>query len=783
MSKPKRPTAAGFHAAGKTRGTVFVQFFSSYFLLFIIPVAIVSLITYHYLLQMIGKEVESSNLLIMTHFSSTMDSYLRELQEDSILLLNSPSVLGLIRMNREGDFHDNPDRVSVIKDLALQLDKMFDSRPFIDSAYLYLPKSEGVVDSGGYYTADYYFSYNYRFADAGSEQKTELAELFEGRKMTAFTNVRKISKVDSLLGVTTASGNFLSAITSFPFHSNVPEAYLVVNIHEDKFKDMIRIDDGIVMGTLILDGDGRVLSQAGPSLVNAGLFSEVIGNGTKGSALATFDGTPVQIHYARSEFNQWKYISVIDLYELRKPVRFIERLFILLLLLFLVAGVAIAYSIGRKMYRPIREIKLDLERVKGLNSPSREPLHNEYDLIKQWSGALIKERKTMNQQLDGMKPIIHEHFLSKVLLGELKDELSIRMYGEEIGIAFPMKGTKTVWLLDIHFPGTTSGIRTETDKRFRLIELKNVISREWESRVWLCQMDARRLSVITESCSAESLKSLLQRRFPDLFCTIAVGQEVDSVALLHESYWDAERLLKWKRFDRQNEIIDAAKRNGDDTENQNEHYLSQAEINIVSGLVRSGDPAACRTYVEKLLDELLKDDRTAQQMMAWSVDMLNALIRVAASGQNRDFSMERYFAWYDQLQQCYDSGELKRFFAHVVEEATYSREKQRDVFDDVLAYIQKHYKEDLTLEMFAARYNMSLGYFSRTFKEVVGEKYIEYLTRHRLNVAKRLLMETDKKIEDISEEVGYLGRNSFINIFKKYEGVTPGKYRLMHRRN
>jgi AraC-like DNA-binding protein len=76
---------------------------------------------------------------------------------------------------------------------------------------------------------------------------------------------------------------------------------------------------------------------------------------------------------------------------------------------------------------------------------------------------------------------------------------------------------------------------------------------------------------------------------------------------------------------------------------------------------------------------------------------------------------------------------------------------------------------------------MSISHFSRTFKEIVGEKYVEYITKYRLEVAKRLLLETDLKIDDIAEKVGYLGRNSFIRIFRKYEGITPGKYRAVHQ--
>jgi two-component system response regulator YesN len=58
---------------------------------------------------------------------------------------------------------------------------------------------------------------------------------------------------------------------------------------------------------------------------------------------------------------------------------------------------------------------------------------------------------------------------------------------------------------------------------------------------------------------------------------------------------------------------------------------------------------------------------------------------------------------------------------------------------------------------------------------------VEYIAKLRLSHAKRLLLETSLKIDDIAEKVGYLGRNSFIRIFKKYEGITPGKFRTSYQ--
>jgi len=770
----------------QTRNSVFVQFFSSYLLLFIVPVVLVTFATHQYILQLLEQEAENYNVRMMNHFSGTMDGHLQTMQEDSIQLLDSPQVLALLRLHREGEFVDNPDRVPIIKDLSQQFNNVFNNRTFIDGAYLYIPRYGKVMDASGYYDSDYYFSYVHAFLDAGD---IDFEHRFSGRSMLAFTEMQTIGKIDPFLKTLQSSARYISAVTSYPFRSNQPEAYLVVNIREETFKELIRTGDEVVLGSLILDQQGRILSQAGPKPLPQESLLEAIGGRSAGSVNAEIGGKPVLINFTSSDFNHWKYISVVDLNELREPASVVSRIMLALLALFLVAGAVIAYAIGQRMYRPIKEIKLGLESAQGMGEPPAGRGSNEYDFIKKWSGVLIDKNKAMNQQLEGMKPVTHEDFLSKVLSGELGDELCISMYAQEIELDFPTAGAKTVLVLECGFAKAWS----ETAKRYRIIEIKNTISREWCRPSWFCQMDPDRLAVIAETGAseahsgktmAEALLALFERHYADMHAAIAVGPEIDSVPQLHESYRQACEMLKYKSFSPKNEVLDAVRMKYEQARSQADHYLSDSEIRFLSNMIQMGDLEACNKRLEHMLARLLSGHVKRQQAIAWGVDLMNAVIRVAAASQSRDFSMERYLSWYDELQQCSGADELRSFFQRIFSEAVEQKDRDGDkqmLFEEVLRVIHERYHEDLTLEQFAAKCNMSTGHFSRNFKEVVGEKYIEYLTKYRLNAAKTLLLETDKKIEDISEAVGYMGRNSFINIFKKYEGVTPGKYRQLHK--
>ncbi len=96
------------------------------------------------------------------------------------------------------------------------------------------------------------------------------------------------------------------------------------------------------------------------------------------------------------------------------------------------------------------------------------------------------------------------------------------------------------------------------------------------------------------------------------------------------------------------------------------------------------------------------------------------------------------------------------------------------------AYIAKNYAQGLTLEQVAAHARMAPTYFSRIFKQELGCTFIKYLTRVRLEEAKRLLSTTTLPVAEIAYAVGYHGPNYLTGVFKAAEGITPGIYRLTH---
>ncbi len=87
------------------------------------------------------------------------------------------------------------------------------------------------------------------------------------------------------------------------------------------------------------------------------------------------------------------------------------------------------------------------------------------------------------------------------------------------------------------------------------------------------------------------------------------------------------------------------------------------------------------------------------------------------------------------------------------------------------------FMEPFRLEDLENKYHISKYRICREFSSAFGVPPLRYLNRKRIEIAKNLLLSSDKHIHEIANEVGYENTNHFINLFKKETGVTPLVYR------
>ena len=107
-----------------------------------------------------------------------------------------------------------------------------------------------------------------------------------------------------------------------------------------------------------------------------------------------------------------------------------------------------------------------------------------------------------------------------------------------------------------------------------------------------------------------------------------------------------------------------------------------------------------------------------------------------------------------------------------------ARENETADYEKIISYIDKNFKfQDLSLKFLADYFGVNLTSLSKALKSKLSTGFHEYITNLRIEEAKKLLLTTDKSIQDISQECGFSSVKTFLRVFKNIVGITPTEFR------
>ncbi|MBA2938759.1 response regulator [Paenibacillus sp. CGMCC 1.16610] len=138
--------------------------------------------------------------------------------------------------------------------------------------------------------------------------------------------------------------------------------------------------------------------------------------------------------------------------------------------------------------------------------------------------------------------------------------------------------------------------------------------------------------------------------------------------------------------------------------------------------------------------------------------------------------VERYPTW-QELRTWLQEWVMKRF--DQLHPVTVPR-GSADWFEKALSLLELRADMDITLESLAAEVGVHPVTLSRMFKQQTRLSFVRYLTRKRMEKAKRILISGDQSIVKIAESLGYQDHRYFTSLFKNEWGMTPGDYRKQH---
>ena len=94
-------------------------------------------------------------------------------------------------------------------------------------------------------------------------------------------------------------------------------------------------------------------------------------------------------------------------------------------------------------------------------------------------------------------------------------------------------------------------------------------------------------------------------------------------------------------------------------------------------------------------------------------------------------------------------------------------------------YINDHYNDSsLSIDSIADVFSVSSPYMGKLIRDQLGCSFVDYLDGIRIEKAKELLCRSNISIAGIAENTGFNSAYNFTRVFKRYEDITPGQFRL-----
>lgn len=268
--------------------------------------------------------------------------------------------------------------------------------------------------------------------------------------------------------------------------------------------------------------------------------------------------------------------------------------------------------------------------------------------------------------------------------------------------------------------------------------------------------------------------------------TIGIGDAYEEISKIYLSYRGALDALNYKVFTGKGSLIHI---NSFDVDGKvsKYYYPVDKEMKLMNAIKRS-DANTALNIVNEVYEGIPKSVDIVSYIPEILWQLMNGIFRgMSTMGISyQEVFGENFFETYQGYRSIEDIEGMKIFIEEKISIlANYINRKRKNknkatIIEAIKTYIEKHYAEEISLEIMASKVYMSPSYISTLFKEVTGESFTDYIIKVRMNKAKEFLITEDKDISFIAGMVGYDNVRSFMRAFKKYMGMTPTEYKRLH---
>lgn len=683
----------------------------------------------------------------------TVDSYER-------YFVLTRNIMNSLYFNEYVNILENADEMHYItSDKVRQNLQSIQANPYLnlDNIAIYFQKLNRFIDKNGIWTPDEMFSKEYiRNGSVPEDWLNQMEETDLFQVMPAYTfqqmNMNNIS----------AFGKFFPLITNNHFRSNVT---VLSFSHADKLFEQYHqsINDMFY----ILDPAQNVLYQSTNSIQLPDL--ETFSDRQEGEYIRKGDHF---YFFKKGTATGFFYINIVPVESITSQINRLEVHSIGIIIISIGFGILFSIWYVRRINNPIRQMIAAIGDTQG--TVPLDTRINEFNTINRKVQSVMQKDEEISK-----KNVLIKNYVYINILKRIGSRLSDN--SEEV-----FKGGPHVFILfDIVFLRLPEDDELTLQKEEDVVRIRDFIqvfiSEVFPESITFQLEQQQVLSLVLVPDTMAMLSDTLNRIKRELevyrdhyFLTIAVSPVFQNATDMPKEYEELRKSIRYRPLTKDTMII------WEPLTRSAKTLPIFGEDEFSNSLLSGKDQAVAK--VLDFLSQLQSDGGSLDDFQRFSLIVINKTTQAVAARIAGQQPLLDSLRPYETIAECNTLEQYTAFFDRFISQAVQVLKEKNENFDPisrfVMEYVDQHPDEDISLELFADKLNITSNYLSSYFKEKTNMNFSEYVNGVRLGKAKILLLENNKyTIQQIGQMVGFYNTNTFIRNFKKLSGLTPGEFR------
>lgn len=756
------------------RKSIIFQFLISYICVLLIPIIICGTM-YLKSLSTIQNEINRANAAVLKQIQQSLDSRIN----DVVKICNTIGFDQNIQTIMFSNEITGSQRLLMSKIIKNSFSNIIATNQFIKSFYVYFRNSGTILTPDCTYSSEEFFS--------GYNDPIITDPTWCGHTI-------KLSEEKPKPFLDGEKEPFIAYFRSLPI-TDMKGLMAVIAVYLDnkEISSVLNNNEWLDNRTFfILDENNRVLySSDNTQTLYSIKYDELSNNSIENSY---FNDQRVVISHIDSKIEGLKYISIIPFSTFDEKASFIRKLYILSLVLCFAIGGIIVFYFTKRNYNPLKELIQVIGKNAGLKGRGK---HDEYYFIRETVLNAIQEKEEVQKKMEKQKNALKNNFMAGIVTGRTIDPTYVSEGLEYFNIHFESDSFAVM----VFYIEDYSSISFEKDSgnyenSFKLAAfiIRNVAEEliNRQNRGYMLEIEDMTACLINvgdgnESADEElknvavTAREFIEQNFGVRF-SVAVSNVHDSLLQINEAYKEAMQAMEYRILAGSSKVIRYSDIKTEDKNRGSARY-SFSDSQQLTNCFKSGDLKAAREVLDKIFgDNFYNKSLPIPIVKCKMFGLINNMIS-AMEEIDRDGRFIEKLNLVDCMLKCETIMDLQNEMKKILDQIEYYMETAQKAGDeqlnsDIIKYVDSFYSnQNMSVSMIADYFGMSIDTISRFFKKHMNVGLLYYINEYRIKKAKELLKQNELPIKTIAEMVGYGNSDAFIRVFKKTEGITPGRFR------